>query len=85
MVVCDWVAVSCYRVRGVGSAAQPGAGDLEGDLFSAVREHAESMIGWARSEEALGLEHHELEQCAMTDGMELMGLLAHLHLRALRE
>ena len=46
------------------------------------------MIGWARSEEALTLEHGALEERAMADGMEeLMRLLAqaHLDLRALRE
>ncbi len=64
-----------------------GAGDLGDALFSAVREQVESMIGWARSDEALGLEHHVLEDRAMTDGMEVMRLLvqAHLDLRALRE
>jgi hypothetical protein len=69
------------------AGAQPGAGDLEDRLFGAAREHAESMIGWARSAEALGLEHHGLEERVMADGMELMRLLtqAHLDLRALRE
>jgi hypothetical protein len=69
------------------ACAQPEAGDLEDALFMPVREHAESMIAWARSEEALGLEHGVLEERAMADGMELMRLLAqaHLGLRALRE
>jgi hypothetical protein len=40
---------------------EPGAGDAEDALFSAVREQVESMIGWARSDEALGPEHHALE------------------------
>jgi len=67
--------------------AGAGAGDLEDALFSAVREQVELMIGWARSDEALGLEHHGLEDRAMTDGLEVMRLLvqAHLDLRALRE
>jgi hypothetical protein len=69
------------------ACAQPEAGDLEDALFTPVREHAESMIAWARSEEALGVEHGVLEERAMADGMELMRLLAqaHLGLRALRE
>ena len=54
----------------------PGAGteaaELEDALFSAVREQVESMIGWARSDEALGLEHHGLEDRAMTDGLEVL-------------
>ena len=29
------------------------AADLEDALFAEVRQHLESMIGWARSEEAL--------------------------------
>ncbi len=66
---------------------QPGTGDLEDALFAPVREHAESMISWARSGEALALEHRALEERAMTDGLELMRLLtqAHLGLRALLE
>ena len=45
------------------------------------------MISWARSEEALALEHDKLEKRAITDGLELMRLLAeaHLGLRALLE
>ena len=43
------------------------------------------MICWARSAEALALEHDALEERAMADGLELMRLLAkaHLGLRAL--
>jgi hypothetical protein len=61
--------------------------DLEDSLFGAVREHAESMIGRARSAKALGMEHHRLEERVIADGMEPMRLLtqAHLDLRALRE
>jgi hypothetical protein len=45
------------------------------------------MISWASSAEALALEHGELEDRAMADGMELMRLLAeaHLGLRTLLE
>jgi hypothetical protein len=64
-----------------------GAAELEDGLFAAVREQAESMIAWARSEDALAAEHHVLEERGMTDAMELARLLAqaHLDLRALRE
>lgn len=82
------VGASIAHFPPAGAAGgQPGAGDLEDGLFSAVRDHAESMISWARSDEALGLEHHELEERAVAGGLELMRLLAqaHLDLRALRE
>ena len=71
----------------VAAGGQPGPGDPADGIFSGVRTQAESMIGWARSDEALALEHHELEERAMTDGLELMRLLAqaHLDLRALLE
>jgi hypothetical protein len=64
-----------------------GAAELEDGLFAAVREQAESMIAWARSQDALAAEHHVLEERGMTDAMELARLLAqaHLDLRALRE
>lgn len=69
------------------AGGQPGAGELEDGLFSAVREQAESMISWAKSAEALALEHGQLEERALTDGLELMRLVAqaHLALRAVRE
>jgi len=69
------------------AGGKPEAGDLEDGLFSAVREHAESMISWAKSGEALALEHDRLEERALADGFELMRLLAgaHLALRAARE
>ena len=54
--------------------------ELEDALFSPVREQAEVMIGWARSAEALAAEHYVLEERAMSDGMELMRLLARAHL-----
>jgi hypothetical protein len=64
-----------------------GAAEAEDALFAGVREQAEAMIGWARSRDALGVEHHVVEERAMTGGMELMRLLvqAHLDLRVLRE
>lgn len=62
-------------------------GDGEDALFAGFREHAEAMIGWARSPGAAGLDHHVLEETVLREGMELMRLLAqaHLDLRALRE
>jgi hypothetical protein len=62
------------------AGGQPEAGNLEDGLFSGVREHAESMIGWAKSAEALALEHDQLEERAMVDGLELMWLLNHADL-----
>ena len=76
-----------YFPPAAAAVGQPGAEDLEDALFSAVREHAESMISWAKSGEALALEHDRLEEKAMTDGLELMRLVAesHMALRAARE
>jgi hypothetical protein len=70
-----------------GQGREPEAGEAEDALFAPVRAQAEAMIGWARSQEALGAGHHVLEERARADGMELMRLLAqaHLDLRALRE
>ena len=64
-----------------------GQGDVEDALLSSVRGHAESMISWAKSDEALALEHDAIEERAMADGLELMRLLAeaHMALRAARE
>jgi hypothetical protein len=71
------VGASIAHVLPAGmSGGQPGAGDLEDALFTPVREHAESMISWARSVEALALEHGEFEDRTITDGVELMRLLA---------
>jgi len=69
------------------AGGQRGAGDLEDGLFGGVREHAELMISWAKPADALALEHHELEERAMADGLELVRLLAqaHMELRAARE
>src|SRR5215472_6126521 len=64
-----------------------GAAELEDALFSRVREKTESMIAWARSGDALGSDHHVLEERTMRDGMDLMRELvqAHLDLREMRE
>ena len=76
-----------YFPPGLAAGGQPGAGDLEDALFSAVREHAESMICWAKSGEALALEHDQLEEKTLAGGYELMRVLAesHMALRAARE
>src|SRR5258706_2572878 len=63
------------------------AGLDEDGLFGLVRERLESMIGWARSGEALALEHGELEERTLTEGFEVMRLFteAHMAVRTLRE
>jgi hypothetical protein len=65
---------------------EPAAGPEEA-LFGPFREQVESMIGWARSDEALGADHHVLEERALKDGMEAVRRLMQgsLDLRALRE
>lgn len=72
---------------GEALAGQVLAADPEDSLFEGVREHLESVISWARSEQALALEHDQLEEKALTDGYELMRRLteAHMGLRAARE
>ena len=77
----------CMFPPAVAAGGQPGAGNLEDALFSAVREHAESMICWAKSGEALALEHDQLEEKTLAGGYELMRVLAesHMALRAARE
>ena len=79
-------SIACFPPA-VAAGGQPGAGDLEDALFSAVREHAESMICWAKSGEALALEHDQLEEKTLAGGYELMRVLAesHMALRAARE
>ena len=79
-------SIACFPPAGAAGGL-PGAGDVEDALFSGVREQAESMIGWAKSDEALALEHDAIEERAMADGLELMRLLAeaHMALRAARE
>ena len=79
-------SIACFPPAGAAGGL-PGAGDVEDALFSGVREQAESMISWAKSDEALALEHDAIEERAMADGLELMRLLAeaHMALRAARE
>ena len=64
-----------------------GAADLEDALFAGVRQHLESMIGWARSEEALALEHDQFEGKTLAGGFEVMRLFteAHMAVRTARE
>ncbi|MGH3321906.1 MAG: hypothetical protein ACRDN9_17380 [Streptosporangiaceae bacterium] len=70
-----------------GAGGQAEAADLEDALFGRVREQAEWMISWARSGQALALEHDQIEERALADGFELMRVLteAHMALRAARE
>src|SRR5215470_7568374 len=60
---------------------------VEDALFDAFREHVESMIGWGRSQEALGLEHDKVEERVLALGFEAMRLLTegHMALRTARE
>jgi len=76
------------QVQPAGMAGgQAEAAEVEDALFSAVRQHAEAMIGWAKSGEALALEHDQLEERALAEGFEMMRVLteAHLALRTARE
>jgi hypothetical protein len=68
-------------------AGPVGAADLEDALFAGVRQHLESMIGWARSEEALALEHDQFEGKTLAGGFEVMRLFteAHMAVRTARE
>ena len=68
-------SIACLPSAGAADG-HPGAGDLEDALFAGVRAHAESMIGWARAEGALALEHDAIAGRAMRDGLRLMRLLA---------
>jgi hypothetical protein len=69
----------------IGEAAE--AADVEAALFAGVFEQVEAMVAWARSGQALGLEHDELEERVLADGHEVMRRLTegHLALRAARE
>jgi hypothetical protein len=79
------------EVRNPEPAPPPSAGltgaQIEDGLFSAVREHLESMIVWGRGDEALGLEHAALEARVLIEGLEMMRVFteAHLGLHTLRE
>ena len=52
-----------------------GAADSDEALFAGVRGHAEAMIAWAGSAEALALDNGQLESRAMRDGLEFMRLM----------
>ena len=69
------------------AAWQVPAADLEDALFGGLRQQLESMIRWAKSDEALALEHDQLESRTLTEGFEVMRIFteACLGLRAARE
>jgi hypothetical protein len=69
------------------AAGQVPAADLEDALSGGLRQQRESMISWARSGEALALEHDQFESRTLTGGFEVMRIFteAHLGLRAARE
>ncbi len=76
------------QVRSEDAAAgQVAAADLEDALFGGLRQQLESMISWAKSDEALALEHDQFESRTLTGGFEVMRVFteAHLGLRAARE
>ena len=72
---------------GDGIAGQVPAADLEDALFGGLRQQLESMISWAKSDEALALEHDQFESRTLTEGFEVMRIFteAHLGLRTARE
>ena len=72
---------------GTASPAGPSGALVEDALFDAFREHVESMIGWGRSAEALGLEHDAVEERVLALGFEAMRLLTegHMALRTAQE
>ena len=69
------------------AAGQVPAADLEDALSGALRQQLESMISWAKSGEALALEHDQFESRTLTEGFEVMRIFteAHLGLRTARE
>ena len=69
------------------AAGQVPAADLEDALFGALRQQLESMISWAKSDEALALEHDQFESRTLTEGFEVMRIFteAHMGLRTARE
>jgi hypothetical protein len=71
---------------GTGSVTGEAA-DVEAVFFAGVFEQVGTMVAWARSGQALGLEHDELEERVLADGYEVMRRLTegHLALRAARE
>ena len=72
---------------GDGIHGQVPAADLEDALFGGLRQQLESMISWAKSGEALAMEHDQFESRALTEGFEVMRIFteAHLGLRTARE
>ena len=72
---------------GDGSAGRVSAADLEDALFDGLREQVESMISWAKSDDALALEHDQFESRTLAGGFEAMRVFteAHMGLRAARE
>jgi hypothetical protein len=83
----ETVAVDASIAHECVAGGAAGHQDAEAALFAAVRGHAEAVIAWAGSEQALGLEHEQLESETMQAGLEFMRLLtqAHLDLRTARE
>jgi hypothetical protein len=82
------VDASITHVQPAGTAGgQAEVAELEDALFGAVRAYAEAMISWAKSGEALALEHDQIEERALADGFEMMRVLteAHMALRSARE
>jgi hypothetical protein len=69
------------------AAGQVTAADLEDALSGGLRQQLESMISWAKSGEALALEHDQFESRTLTEGFEVMRIFteAHLGLRTARE
>ena len=67
---------------GDGIAGQVPAEDLEDELFGGLRQQLESMIGWARSDEALALEHDQFESRTLTVGFEVMRIFPEAHMGA---
>ena len=72
---------------GCGAAGEVPAADLEDALFDGLRRQVESMISWGKSDDALALEHDQLESRTLAGGFEAMRIFteAHLGLRAARE
>jgi hypothetical protein len=72
---------------GDGIPGQVPAADLEDALFGGLRQQLESMISWAKSDEALALEHDQFESRTLTEGFEVMRIFteAHMGLRTARE
>ena len=72
---------------GRGAAGEVPAADLEDALFDGLRRQVESMISWGKSDDALALEHDQLESRALAGGFEAMRIFteAHLELRTARE